>query len=381
MLRKSLILFICIAAVICSPGLWNAAAGIGALSSASAVLYEPDSKRVLHGKGADSPRPMASTTKIMTALLAIELSPLDRVITVPEQAVRVEGSSLGLSGGDRITMLDLVTGMLLESGNDAANAVAFAVAGSIEAFVRLMNRRAKEIGMKNTFFATPSGLDEDGHRSTAYDMALLAAEAIKNPVIAKICASKSALIVFGDPPRKVRVTNHNRLLHLYPHAVGMKTGFTKKSGRCLVSAAEKDGVRLIAVTLKAGDDWNDHIKMYEYGFSLVELVAFPAQDLPDLDVAGGRVNKVALKMDAPPSKVLLKEEKSKLRAELSLPKFLIAPVKSGETVGSVRYFAGDREICKADIKAAAEVTARPVAGFFERVLRRFAEFFRALARL
>ena len=215
---------------------------------ASAVLYEPDSKRVLTEDGLS--RPMASTTKIMTALLAIELSPLDRVITVPEQAVRVEGSSLGLSGGDRITMLDLVTGMLLESGNDAANAVAFAVAGSIEAFVRLMNRRAKEIGMKNTFFATPSGLDEDGHRSTAYDMALLAAEAIKNPVIAKICASKSALIVFGDPPRKVRVTNHNRLLQLYRTR---RTDGPQKSGASCFGV-QKDGGRLIVVTLKVGDD-------------------------------------------------------------------------------------------------------------------------------
>jgi D-alanyl-D-alanine carboxypeptidase (penicillin-binding protein 5/6) len=379
--RKSLIIIITVTLIL-SAGLSNVSAGgIGSLSSASAVLYEPESGRILFEKNANTPRPMASTTKIMTALLAVELSSLDKVITVSAESVRVEGSALGLRGGDQITMIDLVTGLLLESGNDAANVIAYSIAGSIPAFAELMNERAKKIGMKNTVFVTPSGLDQGEHSSTAYDMALLAAEALKNETIAKICASKSALIEFGNPPKKIRVTNHNKLLQLYPYAIGMKTGFTKKSGRCLVSAAQKDGVRLVSVTLKAGDDWNDHISMYEYGFSITESVPLPVQNLPVIDVAGGSLDKVNLIMESPPSCTILKKEKELLQVELNLPKFLIAPVKSGEIIGSIRYLTGDRELCTLDIKAADDISARPVAGFWKQTIRCFINLLQAWVRL
>ena len=177
---------------------------VGSLSSVSAVLFEPESGRVLYEKDAYTPRPMASTTKIMTALLAVERCPSDKVLTVSPEAVRVEGSALGLRGGDQITMIDLVTGLLLESGNDAANVIAYAVSGSIPEFAKLMNKRAAEIGMKNTEFVTPSGLDKGNHSSSAYDMALLAAEALNNETVSKICALESAYISFGNPPRRVR---------------------------------------------------------------------------------------------------------------------------------------------------------------------------------
>jgi len=377
LIRKLFVAVIVLTAVISSAFSNTRALGAGSVSSVSAVLYEPESGRILFEKDAHTPRPMASTTKIMTALLAVEMVPLDKVVTVKDEAVRVEGSALGLRGGDQITMLDLVTGLLLESGNDAANVIAYTVAGSIPAFAELMNRRAKEIGMKNTVFVTPSGLDEGEHSSSAYDMALLAAEALKNETVAKICATKSTLIEFGNPPKKIRVTNHNKLLSLYPYAKGMKTGFTQKSGRCLVSAAEKDGVTLIAVTLKAGDDWNDHIAMYDYGFSITESVQLPHQELPDLDVAGGNLGKVKLSMDAPPAKVLLKEEMGLLRVEMNLPKFLVAPVETGEVVGCVRYLVGDRELCRVEIKTAGSVGARPVAGFFKKAVRHFISLFKA----
>lgn len=175
-----------------------------------------------------------------------------------------------------------------------ANTIAMVTAGSLPAFAEKMNAKAAELGMKDSHFVTPSGLDQEGHASSAYDMALLAAAALRNPLLAEICAKKSAVIAFGNPKRKVTVTNHNKLLSLYPDAVGMKTGFTKKSGRCLVSAARKDGVTLIAVTLNSPDDWNDHIRLYEQGFPQLESFQPSLPELPDVKVAGGLTDTVQL---------------------------------------------------------------------------------------
>lgn len=371
MIRRKFLLLAVTVFLFVSPCMIISAEGIGSLSSVSAVLYEPESGRILYEKDAHTPRPMASTTKIMTAMLAVERCPLDKTITVSAEAVRVEGSALGLRGGDQITMLDLVTGLLLKSGNDAANVIAYAISGNIPDFAKLMNERAVSIGMNDTTFVTPSGLDKGDHSSSAYDMALLAAEALKNETIAKICDSESAVIEFGNPPRKVTVTNHNKLLKLYSYAIGMKTGFTKKSGRCLVSAAEKDGVKLIAVTLKAGDDWNDHIAMYEYGFSITESVPLPLQDIPFAVVSGGVSDHIELKMESPPACTLLKDEKESIHIEYFFPKFVVAPVCAGEVIGTAKYMAGDRELCTLALKAADNIEARPVAGFWKRTAQSF----------
>ncbi len=357
------------------------AEGVGGLSSLSAVLYEPESGRVLYEKDAHTPRPMASTTKLMTALIAMESCPPDLEIEVTAEAVRVEGSALGLRAGDRITMVDLVTGLLLASGNDAANVIAYTVAGSIPAFAEQMNERAVEIGMEDSVFVTPSGLDEGGHSSSAYDMALLAAEVLKNETLASICGMKTAVIEFGNPPREVTVSNHNKLLRLYPYAIGMKTGFTKKSGRCLVSAARKDGATLIAVTLNGGDYWNDHMALYNYGFTQVEAVPLAPPALPDLPVAGGQTGAVALSTPAPPVKTLLAGERDTLRTQIELPKFLFAPVTAGEEVGRVRYFAGEWELCALPITTAETTAARPVAGYGERFARILGELLGEFLRL
>ena len=355
------------------------AASVGGLSSLSAVLYEPESGRILYEKDAHTPRPMASTTKLMTALIAMEHCSPEQEVTVTAEAVRVEGSALGLRAGDTITMKDLITGLLLESGNDAANVAAYTVAGGIPAFAAMMNARAASLGMRDTVFVTPSGLDEGDHSSSAYDMALLAAEVLKNDLLAEICATKTAVIRFGNPPRDVAVSNHNKLLRLYPYAIGMKTGFTKKSGRCLVSAAEKEGVRLIAVTLNGGDYWNDHMSLYDAGFSMVESVPLAKPELPVLPVAGGTVASVGVTMEDPPSRTLLVEEREKVRAVVELPRFLLAPVEEGTPLGRVRYFAGDRELCSLPLMAAGSVEARPVAGFWARFGGYIVEMLRAFA--
>ena len=330
------------------------------LSSLSAVLYEPESGRVLYEKDAHTPRPMASTTKLMTALLAMENA-------APDQ-------NLGLREGDNISMLDLVTGLLLESGNDAANTIALTVSGSLPAFAEKMNQKAKELGMKDSVFVTPSGLDQGGHSSSAYDMALLGAAVMRNPALAAICAKKSAVIELGNPKHKATVVNHNKLLNLYPYAVGMKTGFTKKSGKCLVSSAKKDGVTLVAVTLNGGDYWNDHIKLFDYGFSQVEAVQLEAPCLPDIAVTGGCTSRVQPRMEKPPAVTLLKGEKEKLVA------FEWAPVAAGQLLGSVRYLVGDRELCRLPVTAAYTVDARPVAGYKDQAKRWFMKLLRELLR-
>ena len=230
------------------------------ISASSAIVMDAESKTVLYEKNANENRSMASTTKVMTALLALESNMLDTTVKINSEALATEGSSLGLKEGDKITLYDLVVGMMLTSGNDSANAVAYALAGSIEAFAEMMNIRADEIGMKNTVFVTPSGLDSKNHHSTAYDMALLTCEAVMNRSFCAVVSMKSAQITVSG--KKVTVYNHNKLLSMDSDIFGVKTGFTEKAGRCLISAKNYNGRKIVCVTLNAPDDWNDHLNLY-----------------------------------------------------------------------------------------------------------------------
>lgn len=215
------------------------------VSAVSSVLMEAVTGEVLYEKNAREPRPMASTTKIMSALLCLESGDLDTEFTVDSQAIQVEGSSMGLVEGDTVTKRALCYGMLLPSGNDAAGAAAVRVAGSIPAFVAQMNERAAALGLTQTHFVTPSGLHDDDHYSTACDMAVLAASALQNENFREICAQSSAQVCFGNPPYQRWLKNSNKLLTMDESVIGVKTGFTDEAGRCLVSAAERNGVTLI----------------------------------------------------------------------------------------------------------------------------------------
>ena len=229
--------------------------------AAGAVLMDAESGRVLYGHDAHKPRLIASTTKLMTALVAVERAgDLDETVTVKGEWLGSEGSSIYLKAGEEITLRGLLYGLLLQSGNDAAMVIACHTAGSVEEFVELMNRRAAELGMKDSSFANPSGLDHENHYSTPYDMALLARACLDNSTVAELCATKSVTVGTRT------FVNHNKLLWRCEGCVGMKTGFTEKAGRTLVSAAVRDGQTLICVTLNDGDDWNDHRKLLDYGF-------------------------------------------------------------------------------------------------------------------
>lgn len=340
------------------------------LSARSAVLMDARSGSVLFAKDADTPRAMASTTKLMTALVAAESGDWSKTVTVTPAMVAVEGSSLGLRAGNTLTMWDAVCGMLLTSGNDAANAVALTLAPSLEAFAAMMNRKAAALGMTATTFVTPSGLDAEQHLSTAHDMALLGCAVLQDAVLATIVAQKSSTIVISG--RSVTVTNHNRLLSLYDDAVGMKTGFTKKAGRCLVSAATRDGLTLVAVTLNAPDDWDDHIAMFEHGFAVWKAVSFPATDLPPLAIVGGVESELALQCEPPTPLTMCAAEVGEITTVLHLPPFAFAPCEAETVVGKAEYRMNGKTVCVVPVKAAESVAARPLK---ERVAERFCRRF------
>lgn len=230
------------------------------VSATAAVLMDADMGQVLYEKNGDRQMLIASTTKIMTALVVLEHAAPDDVITVTPDHM-AEGSSMYLKAGETVRVEELLYGLLLCSGNDAALALT-ECAGGLTPFVALMNEKAAALGMAHTSFANPNGLDADGHYSTARDMAVLAAAAVENPTFRRICSSRSVTI------GQRTMENHNRLLRQVEGCVGLKTGYTQAAGRTLVSCTEQDGCRLVAVTLQDGNDWADHAALYDYGFRL-----------------------------------------------------------------------------------------------------------------
>ncbi len=333
------------------------------VSASSAVLLEVTTGEVLFEKQADVKRPMASTTKLMTALLAAECGDWNKTVCFTSDMI-AEGSSLGLKVGDTLSLRDAVCAMLLCSGNDAANAVALTLAPSYAEFATMMNEKAQCLGMLNTSFVTPSGLDAEGHMSTARDMALLGAAVLCEPVLADMCKSKSTTVTVGG--RTVSVKNHNRLLSLYADAVGLKTGFTKKAGRCLVSAAVRDDVVLVVVTLNDPNDWDDHMTLFEYGFSQRKAIPYPTVTLPTLPLVGGVESCLTLQYDAPASRIVPFGTEEAITATVHLPQFLFAPTKAGEVVGSVVYRHNSEVLLRCPIMVAQTVEARPIKGDKER---------------
>lgn len=252
------------------------------ISARQAVVMDEKTGRIIFDKNGHERRPIASITKIMTAIIAIEQGHLQDVVTVSEEATKVDGSSIYLQQGEKMTLEDLLYGLMLRSGNDAAIAISEHIAGSVEGFTFLMNEKAVYLGMENTHFTNPHGLHEDEHYSSAYDMALLTRYAMQNDVFRKISSEKE----YMAKKRKYLWLNKNKLLtHLYPATTGGKTGFTKKAGRTLVTSAEKDDISLITVTLHASRDWDDHILLYETYFDQLTNVLLKKSG--PLQVSGG----------------------------------------------------------------------------------------------
>ena len=349
-------LSLCLVGALC-PTAWAAGPEV---SAQSAVVLTADTGAVLFEKDGHTPRPVASTTKIMTALLALEAAQErgDPLVDITQEMVAVEGSSMGLQAGDSISLTGLAAGMLLASGNDAANAAALYLDGSLESFAAQMNQRAAALGMEDTHFVTPSGLDgEDAqgmaHLSTAYDMALLARAALEDQTFRQLCSSPSLAVEFAEPVKRVTYTNHNKLLAQYQGCVGVKTGFTKEAGRCLVSAAERDGALLIAVTLNAPNDWQDHTALLDYGFSQVEPYQLAGGDVRlTVPVVGSPVEVVSLRGSNGGEVTLPLGQGAQVERVVRVPKFLYAPVEAGEQVGEICWYLEGQLLGSAPLTAA-----------------------------
>lgn len=299
----------------------------GAISAQKSILVDGLTGRVLYERHSDCKSLIASTTKIMTALIICEQCNVLDQVQIPGEAVGIEGSSMYLKEGEMLTVQELLYGMMLHSGNDAATALALHCGGSVEGFVRLMNQKAEQLKLNGTHFANPHGLDAPEHYSTARDLAKLTRVAMDDPIFAQTVSTKTVTV--GDR----YMTNHNKLLWRVDGAEGVKTGYTKAAGRILVSSAKRQGRRLIAVTIDDGDDWNDHEKLYDTGFSQFQQrqVISTGQTLGTLQVFGGTEDRVAVVAREPFTCALAEGERITVR--LSKKGMVFAPVVEDADAG------------------------------------------------
>ena len=319
------------------------------ISGQHGILMDADTGQVIYEKSADARSLIASTTKIMTALVVCEqCNVLDRM-RIPKEAVGIEGSSMYLQEGEVLTIQELLYGLMLRSGNDAAVALAIYCGGTVEGFCGLMNDKAHQLGLENTHFENPNGLDSPGHYSTARDLAVLTAYALENPIFAQTVSTKNVRI--GS--RTLR--NHNKLLWQYPGANGVKTGYTRAAGRILVSSAKDAGRQLVAVTINAPNDWQDHTKMLDHGFQNYKPTTVVCEDDPiaHLPVIGGQEQYVELLADTDFSYALAKGEH--VRLLLQEPGFVYAPVVQGQSAGFVYVCIGEKAVGKVAVRYAHTV--------------------------
>lgn len=319
------------------------------VSARSAIVVDADTGKVLFEKNADDRALIASTTKIMTGYLACELADPDAEFTVPPEAVGIEGSSIYLQAGETVPVRALLYGAMLQSGNDAAMALAIACCGSEAAFVARMNERAQSLGLSATHFANPHGLDSDENYSTARDLAKLACAALQNPLFAEAVSTKNAS--FGNR----YYVNHNKLLWRLDGACGVKTGFTKAAGRILVSAVRRDGRLLVAVTIHAPDDWNDHAQLYDAAFSQYAQtqLSVKGECVCTVPAAANGARSVELLAGEDVSCLLLPEETVEYRyvgASVLFPPFLY-----GHDAGYVHVYVDGRKIADVPVVFGATV--------------------------
>ena len=336
--------------------------------SARAAFLMTAQGDVLYEKNADERLPMASTTKIMTCLIAAENCSASDVVTLTEESAGIEGSSLYLKAGDRVAAEDLIYAAMLRSANDAASALAIHIAGSEEAFADMMNEEAAKIGMENTHFTNPHGLPDDGHYTTARDLARLASCAMRNRTFAKAASAKEYVVtVNGNEKRPVK--NHNKLLFSYGGACGVKTGYTKSSGRCLVSAAERDGVELICVTLDASDDWEDHRRLLDSGFEACchDVIVGEGEIKKDLHVFGAGNVTAANAEDI--------EATFRKGAVISYvvtgERFPALPIEKGDVLGKLTAFADGKIVGECELISEEDIPLPPEKGFFEKIKELF----------
>ena len=329
----------------------------GALSAHNAVLIEQSSGRILMEKDAHEKRPMASTTKIMTAITALEYGNLEDIVVISAKANNTEGSSMWLATGEKVTLEHLLYGLMLNSGNDAAVAIAEHVGGSVEGFAKLMNQTAEKIGAKNSNFTNPHGLDDANHFTTAYDLAIITRYAMQNSKFAEIVATKTKVVPWEGNSWGRTLNNHNKMLNLYVGADGVKTGFTKRSGRCLVSSATRDGMQLIVVTLNASDDWNDHKAMLDFGFANfgIKTILRDGEYMKTVPVINADDVRLAIIAESDLSVALKTGDLKNVIIAYNCPQTVSAPIIEGQILGEAVATLNDTIIGQVNLVSRSDI--------------------------
>lgn len=341
-----------------------------AIGARAAVLMEGTTGQVLWAKHPHLRLPPASTTKIITALLAIERSPLTRIVAASKQASEADGSSIWLAEGERRYMRELIYGALLNSGNDACVAMAEAIAGSEKAFAALMTARARQLGATETTFLNASGLPQEGHLTSAHDLAVIARAALANEIFAAAVRTKVENIPWEGKPWDRRLINHNKLLWRYEGADGVKTGYTKESGHCLVASATRNGRRLIAVVLGSKDIYGESRALLDYGFQGFTLVK-PTKGLPrSAVVSGGLADRVPARPKGVLAYAVPREQAARTRLKVTCPRLVPAPVALGQRLGWAALVRDGRTLTRVPLVAAGKVEHRGIIAALARLISR-----------
>ena len=330
------------------------------LSARSAVLIECESGRAVFERNAHAKMPMASTTKIMTALVVLDNARLSDTVKIPREACGIEGSSVYLREGEEFTVEELLYALMLASANDAAAALAIHVSGSIEAFAERMNECARDLGLQSTHFTNPHGLNDENHYTTAYELALIARAASKNDTFRKITSTQRTVIRRHSKESARLLTNHNKLLRSYDGCFGIKTGFTKASGRCLVSGAERDGTSFIAVTLDAPDDWNDHRALFDAAFSQYKRATVLEDGGTEyrLPISGGYQENVLCRSVGRVSLICDKDTYPEITFKIYARHLTLAPISAGDVVGRVVILYNGGVIAQCELRAVYSAAKR-----------------------
>ena len=343
------------------------------MTATSAVVIEAKTGHIIYQRDAHKKMFPASTTKMMTLITALEYGNLNDIVTVSSNASGAEGSTLWLEVGDKVPLGDLLSGMMMVSGNDAAIAIAEHIDGSVSKFAAHMTKRAKELGAKGTNFTNSNGLPDVNHYTTAYDLAILAAHGYSLPEFETIVSTKEQTFPWvHDPTHLLR--NENQMLWLYQGGNGVKTGYTDAAGRCLVSASNRNGIQLIAVVLDSVYMWNDSIALLDYGFSQVETSTLvkPDETIDTLPILSGRKHSMQVKTTNGVVMPTFKDDEEAYQIDYDVPTFLTAPIKKGDTVGKIHVLCDGREVAESNIIATTDVEQK---SFFRMLLNKVRSLF------
>lgn len=361
----TIILIICFTLLLAGPG--AAASEKPGISADAAILMDLKTGQVLYAKNPFKTRPPASTTKVLTALIAIESGKLKEQVKVSRKAAYTDGSSMYLKVGEVLSLSDLIYGALMHSGNDACEAIAEHIGGSVEKFAELMNIKALAVGTVNTHFTNPHGLPDDNHYTCAYDLARITRHALNNPVFSQIVSTRNKMLKDPEEESGRILSNTNKLLWKYLWADGVKTGTTSKAGQCLISSATKGNRQLVAVVLHSGNRWQDSIKLFEYGFNQFEYsqVAVTGVEYDRYQVQNGEEKEVPVVYQSDLGLLLPVNSPNLLEKRVMIDSYPVAPVRKGQVIGSISYFVDNCFTGRVNLVAAADVDEQ---GLFSRFL-------------